>query len=169
MPSGKVHLRVWTRLLKPVMIAVSVLLFVELMFYQTAWTFFLAPGYLVGYYLDPDLDQIGLTAAEGRMMRAWGFLGACFVAYWLPYAYLHNQISKHRGYSHWPLVGTMTRWLWLWLPYVVAHTYFHLSFPVSIIFNKVVLFLFLGNSIADYIHAALDFGWPLPYRLIGRR
>lgn len=52
--------------------------------------------------LSPDLDL-----RQSISSRAWGLMSVV----WLPY----HRLFRHRQLSHWPLVGTMTRLIYLWL------------------------------------------------------
>lgn len=59
-------------------------------------------GCLLGIIVSPDLDIDHRTVSENVLP---GILGWLWFIYWWPYAKLH----KHRGSSHWPLIGTMVR------------------------------------------------------------
>lgn len=98
MPSGKTHVHMELLLLPGFLIAFHALL-------DPRWTELLlfASAFLAGsLWLSPDLD---LRANAAR--RRWGPLG--FI--WLPYA----KAFRHRGISHSPLVGPLTRLLYLGL------------------------------------------------------
>jgi uncharacterized metal-binding protein len=65
------------------------------------YTFLFCLGFLVGtYLLSPDLDLAGSDPA-----RSWGIIQSI----WRPYAWLF----RHRGVSHTPIIGTLTRLLYL--------------------------------------------------------
>ena len=68
-------------------------------------------GCLFGLVCDPDLDQPGITPAEGRLLggKLW-MLGIVWFAIWYPYARL---IPHRHMLSHWPIVGTGGRLLYL--------------------------------------------------------
>ena len=74
-------------------------------------------GAVCGYVVTPDIDLATLTREEHRMRRRFGFLGRLWVAYWAPY----GSMMTHRGISHAPVIGTLTRalysfwWLIPWL------------------------------------------------------
>jgi uncharacterized metal-binding protein len=64
-----------------------------------------ALGCACGMALTPDLDQEGLSSFEqGLIRRTWG-LGFLWCLATYPYA----RLFRHRGISHWPLIGTLTR------------------------------------------------------------
>ncbi len=83
-----------------------------------------ALAYLFGtFLLSPDMDL-----ARSDPMRNWGLLR--FV--WQPYA----RMFKHRGISHVPIVGTLTRVLYLlvmvYILSAVANVCFDLGWRMSI-------------------------------------
>ena len=68
-----------------------------------------ALGVVAGAILSPDLDQPMITWSEWFIIKllpplSW-IPGLLMVAYWLPY----SLMMKHRGVSHWPVIGTLTR------------------------------------------------------------
>ena len=66
-------------------------------------------GCLAGIWLTPDLDQEGLSAAEWSLVKKTGGLGFLWMFFWHPYAICH----RHRGVSHWPIIGTAGRLLYI--------------------------------------------------------
>ncbi|MGQ9463979.1 MAG: DUF2227 family putative metal-binding protein [Candidatus Fervidibacter sp.] len=106
-----------------------------------------AAGYLVGtFWLTPDLD---LTTS--RPLRRWGVLRL----FWLPYAWLF----PHRGLSHRPFLGALTRVLYLaslaglglWALDSLGY-HFQLNLPLG----QGWLSLFAGILSADLLHLILD-------------
>jgi uncharacterized metal-binding protein len=90
-----------------------------------AWL--VAGGAALGLLLHPDLDQ-------GRT----------------PY----GAVRKHRGLSHWPLVGTLDRLLWFVGPVLAAW----LAAGRAVDWEGLALVLG-GLVLSDLLHAALD-GFP---------
>lgn len=151
MPAGYVHLNIWRRYLR-------VITFIALGLTAVHWQLGLGVflGYLLGYYIDPDLDQIGLSAAEGRWLDDFKILGALFIALWIPYGYL----AKHRGASHLPVVGTLSRWVYLLgILGVVIRPDYNQSLQTIRPFLAFLGSVFLGNCISDVIHSGADFGY----------
>jgi uncharacterized metal-binding protein len=77
-----------------------------------------AGGALLGLFVNPDLDQQAISRIEWRLIKHTFGLGFLWLAYWWPYA----VALSHRSISHWPLLGTLTRliylapvWYVLWL------------------------------------------------------
>lgn len=68
---------------------------------------------VLGVVVSPDLDLPGLTLAETvwkRLPFPFGqLLSGFWYTLWLPYA----TLLRHRGVSHWPLLGTLTRIVYL--------------------------------------------------------
>lgn len=114
LPDGHHHGRI-TLILSPIIATICG--FLSFVFFQDLQTSIICFGgglfgCLFGLIVDPDLDQEILSRAEWRMVKIpiIGYIvGSIWVCYWLPYA----LIMKHRGVSHWPIVGTCTRLLWL--------------------------------------------------------
>lgn len=108
----------------------------------------------MGAIMDGDLDQIGLSSAEGRAMRAAGCIGVLWVMYWMPYAY----IMPHRSFlSHFPYVSTAIRLAYLFAPILALAYYFgvlgYLDHPI--VFAG-LFGLWSGLGQADMIHYTLD-------------
>ena len=81
-------------------------------------------AYLFGtFLLSPDMDL-----AQSDPMSNWGL----FRFLWRPYAHLF----KHRGISHMPVVGTLTRVLYLlvmlYMVLAVANGLFNLGWKLSV-------------------------------------
>ncbi|MCS7191502.1 MAG: metal-binding protein [Armatimonadetes bacterium] len=106
-----------------------------------------AAGYLVGtFWLTPDLD---LTTS--RPARRWGILRI----FWLPYAWLFT----HRGLSHRPFLGALTRVLYLAALagiglFLLDLLGYKLQFEISL--SDGWLSFFAGVLVADAIHLVLD-------------
>jgi uncharacterized metal-binding protein len=82
-----------------------------------------AMGCAAGVFLSPDLDLAGRTVSESLLWKLHPLIGLPFQAFWLPYGLLF----KHRGISHWPIVGTATRLAYIAL--VVAGMWFVVGCP----------------------------------------
>lgn len=111
-------------------------------------------GCLSGIILSPDLDQETLTTSETIFLKIpfVGWIGtAVMFALFLPYAIMF----KHRGVSHWPLIGTITRVLYLGLFAIIAY----LCWNVNLV-KPVLPYLplwFLGLVISDCGHFLRDY------------
>ncbi len=137
MPSGRVHETVNLLLLPPTLYWLPEQL--------TKVPF--ALGYLVGtFWLTPDLD---LSAS--RPTRRWGFLRV----FWLPYAWLF----RHRGLSHRPLLGAVTRVLYLAALAGIGLGILDLlgyQWQPSFNLSHHWLSFFAGLLLADALHLLLD-------------
>lgn len=95
-------------------------------------------GYaLASTILTPDID-LKRTLAH-RIARRLPF-GKLIVLWMRSYA----LAFKHRGVSHWPIIGTLTRYLWFVVPVSVLLTF------------EVQPMLFVGMVIADLLHVLAD-------------
>lgn len=122
-------------------------------------------GCLAGMLVDPDLDQPSITSSEWRIIKIpllGIILGPLWIAYWLPYALIMSSNAFkglpyhlrliHRGLSHTPILGTLTRLFYLYPLYYVLVTYVHLTITPE----HVIMFA-CGLTIADVGHYARDF------------
>lgn len=143
MPSGKVHLACELGTL-PVWAAIGGTLGVE----RTPLVLFTAAYVGASLFLSPDLDLVHTDAA--RRWRAARFL-------WAPYA----ALFRHRGVSHSPVFGPLTRLAYLvvvggavWtVLHVVAGVPFPSSFP-----RDSVLPVLVGIYLPQLLHVLLDRG-----------
>ena len=109
-------------------------------------------GYLLGRYLDPDLDLPQTSSSEFRAMRELKLFGALLVAYWLPYGF----VIPHRHFlSHSPILSTMIRFSYqFWWAWVLLDKYGYM-------WNKVILYawlgMFIGMAMSDSVHIWLDY------------
>lgn len=69
-----------------------------------------ATGCLVGLFIDPDLDISNRTRSEARVLRMFPALGWLWMVLWWPYA---KAIPHRHPLSHWPIIGTAGRLLYL--------------------------------------------------------
>lgn len=103
-------------------------------------------GYAAGRALTPDLDL-----ARSRAQRALRVL--------LPLRILglaYARVFKHRGISHWPVVGTLTRVLWFATPFLALALLLGAELHVSSDALRILTLGFMGLSAADLLHIATD-------------
>ena len=137
MPSGRVHETVNLLALPPTLYVLP----------ESLPKLPFAFGYLIGtFWLTPDLDL-----ATSRPSQRWGILRLI----WLPYAWLF----PHRGLSHRPLLGAITRVLYLaalaGLGLLLLDTLgyrLQFNFPIG----QSWLSFFAGILFADFLHLSLD-------------
>ncbi len=104
-------------------------------------------GCLLGIIFSPDLDLPIMTTAEQVWFKIpiigyrLGHLWSCF---WYPYA----SVMPHRGLSHNPIFGTLTRVL-----------YFIIGIPVELMFFKIGILLYLGESVTMAALMAVPVWW----------
>ena len=145
------------------------------------YAIFLYLNFMLCEIIDPDLDQLGLTSSEGRILRFTrrfylGFLGALFVSYSFIYAYIIGLFGGHRSpLSHGVLLGTIGRIVfynipiflifygiysyglinWSWIP---AVSVYH-SFAMEKWFPQYIFSQFTAWFVGDGIHLILDTEW----------
>lgn len=88
-----------------------------------------AVGAVAGLLVSPDIDHHVRTHEEQRIYRMFGpVVGALHQVYWLPYEKVfdhHGQrhaltLGAKRGVSHWLVIGTLTRFVYLLAPLLLA-------------------------------------------------
>jgi len=106
-------------------------------------------GLLLGMLVGPDLDVDHGNVSYFYMRRIGALLGLAWRLLWWPY----SKMAKHRGLSHYPLIGTATRvwyiWVIAWLLSMVLH--FKLPAPDAHFWHA-----FAGLVVADLGHIAAD-------------
>ncbi len=157
MPSGKTHTRIDLFFLI-IIIGIGACFWGSLVEYfgrdemvEYGTVFVIA--YLFGtFLLSPDLD---LKASDP--LKNWGILRLL----WRPY----SHIFKHRGLSHTPIVGTLTRVLYIFVVVyalaAMANAFFDLGWKMS--FNdlkdmdfKIVIWALAGLCLPDLFHILAD-------------
>ena len=177
MPSGKTHQRINEAAIAlgaPTAFALAWVATHNLLQALTITGYALA-GMLFGtYFADPDLDQDHVTRAEARLRRipVLGLpLYLLFVVFWYPYA----KQTRHRGRSHWPVVGTLLRLGYILLMFTVLNAIARsilfgtpkdwadplLALGAWIVRNPAKAGAWVaGECLADLLHALADRLWP---------
>jgi len=119
--------------------------------------FALPIGHAMGIIIGPDLDLRTRTRAERHLQKiallTWPLLIMSNL-----YAIVFGSGRwpfTHRGISHWPVIGTLTRWLWFVGPVVVLliatgnATALAMHWPA-------LFWAFLGNCLSDLVHIVAD-------------
>lgn len=145
MPNGKIHYQIWN-----IGKLGEAILFLGLLFVYPIVAVGTLIGYWLGQFIDPDMDLVGITSGEGRMLRRFPIMGGFFVAYWTLYGAIFR--GKHRSFwTHSILVSTALRFSYMfWWLYV---------FVVKEWKEWMVLLLlgiYLGLSLADTYHIIAD-------------
>lgn len=109
-------------------------------------------GYGLGAFFDPDLDQLTITSAEGRIVNDFKILGYIIVGYTTIYGAIFRRY--HRSFiTHFPGVSTAIRLVYL---------FWWLYFAIDILYDYEIMVgigVWIGLSIADLIHFVLDNIW----------
>jgi uncharacterized metal-binding protein len=144
MSSGKAHDLSIAIVLPPVTIAAFIYL-------PTLVQTYYAPliaigGYLAGgIWLSPDIDL-----KQSRPSKRLGILSPL----WKPY----RKASGHRGFSHAPIIGTLSRLIYLALPaifWALATSYN----PTNFLWyhRELLAALFVGLEISTWVHLCMDY------------
>lgn len=148
MPSGKIHVNYYKKFL-PITVIIGLLLTLSV---DIISAIMFVTGYFMGYYVEPDLDQIGITTSEGNAMRNFGIFGTLWVMYWFPYGY----VLQHRSFiSHFPFISTLFRLGYLFCIPALFALYYKLNINWNIV-GDMFLWLWIGLGISDTIHYILD-------------
>ena len=153
MPDGQTHARIHKIGLFPVALFTAPLA----LSLPIDWLLVQA-GYSLGALIDPDLDQVGVTMAEGRALRHFGCLGAVWVGYWVPYGYL----LKHRGtFSHVPFISTFIRLVYISVPVWITGYLVQRFMGIDVLdwmiyYIRAYVPIWFGLSIADTFHWIAD-------------
>ena len=102
-------------------------------------------GVLSNLLVGPDLDVDGWGGPPYRLRRLWEPLGWLWRTAWRPYALL----MRHRGVSHWPVVGTLTRLAYLSLLLALWAKFGTVPWAG-------VAWWAAGLALADIVHEAMD-------------
>lgn len=157
MPSGKTHTRIDLCCLAVILGAGAVFWGHLVRFFgrdaMVEYAVVFVVAYLFGtFLLSPDLDL-----KKSDPLKNWGVLRWL----WRPYA----RFFKHRGISHMPIVGTMTRVIYLSAVVgaltFTANAFLNLGWTLSLddvkqIDLKMVLWAFAGLCLPDLFHIAAD-------------
>ena len=118
--------------------------------------------YLGGRYIGPDLDLVGTSQDDSRMVKELWIFGSIFYLYWTAYALLMSAIAKttkaskgalgaHRVWFTHSFLGTLIRIVWANIPLVLFCKGLHIEIPKEIMIEYI-----LANVIAftysDAIH-----------------
>ncbi|WKN40584.1 DUF2227 family putative metal-binding protein [Tunicatimonas pelagia] len=104
MAAGRTH-NVGTLVLVPVVTWIAW----ELSHHDMFTTSLAGVGCFCGIFISPDLDMKQRTVSETTLLR-WSLgIGYIWIFLWYPYA----MLFRHRGISHTPVFGTITRVLYL--------------------------------------------------------
>ncbi len=103
-------------------------------------------GYLVGgFFLSPDIDL-----KQSRPSQRLGLLSGL----WKPY----RQMSGHRGFSHMPIFGTLSRMFYVLTPFVLLELYQKHDFIKLWQKDRSILIpIFIGLEISAIIHLIMDY------------
>ena len=114
-------------------------------------------GCLSGIVLSPDLDVDGRTHSESVIYQLplGCLIGTIFTVFWYPYA----RIFKHRSvWSHLPILGTLIRVLYLFIPLIIASLLFGFwpGLVDRLFMNPLFWSWCAGLAVSDALHWVMD-------------
>ncbi len=98
-------------------------------------------------YLSADLDN-SYSMSRLRLTRRFGLVGQAWCT-------VYDRLFRHRGLSHVPVIGTLTRLTWLGLPLAILAFLCYLSPPPMEWWQPVVWWVG-GLMLADMLHTVMD-------------
>lgn len=106
-------------------------------------------GYALGRWVDPDLDQVGVSSAEGRIINDFKILGYVIVGYTTIYGAVFRRY--HRSFiTHFPGVSTAIRLVYL---------FWWLYFTINILYDYQIMVgigVWVGLTLSDLVHFIVD-------------
>lgn len=148
MPSGKIHATA------SIVTAISAfVIFLVTGIAQFMYCLYIGLGALSGVLISPDLDLMENGNYSLVILRRRSpVLSGLWKVLWWPY----GTLSHHRGVSHWPVIGTLLRVIYMALPIIaVTMLLYYFGFPVKLHVPWLVP-VTMGLMIADFIHIVLD-------------
>lgn len=111
-------------------------------------------GYSLGRYLDPDLDLMGSSSCEGRIVNEIPIFGHLIFGATSAYGSFFRR--HHRSFwTHFPGLSTLIRLLFVgFVPFIIGD-YLAINF-IGDGWWKFWMGILVGLSQADTIHAVLD-------------
>jgi uncharacterized metal-binding protein len=144
MSSGKAHDLSIAIVLPPV--SLITFLYLPTVVTSPIAPFWLLAGYLAGgIWLSPDIDL-----KQSRPSQRLGILSVL----WKPY----RKASGHRGFSHLPIVGTLSRVIYIAFPAIVWMLITNYN-PTQFLWHhrELLASLFLGLEISTWVHLCMDY------------
>jgi uncharacterized metal-binding protein len=144
MSSGKAHDRSILVSLLPVSIA-SFHYLPNLLHFQMAPFLSIAGFAIGGIWLSPDIDL--KQSYPSQRLGILSFL-------WTPY----RQLSGHRGFSHIPIIGTLSRMAYAAIP-IIPWIYINKSNSLQILwqYKEIIASLFVGLEASCLVHLIMDY------------
>lgn len=149
MPSGQVHYSYYKKGILPIG-AISLLGAISHPYASIG----LISGYIFHRYCDPDWDIMSANSAEGRMVNELPIIGHFLFGISSTYGSMFRR--HHRSFiTHFPFLSTAIRMGFVGLPVFFVLKSFDFDFMQNW-FIIIVIFFWIGLSIADAIHYVLD-------------
>lgn len=111
-----------------------------------------AEGALIGILISPDLDIENGNISNYYLRKISPPLAWLWRWLWWPY----GKLFRHRGISHWPIIGTGSRILYI-VTWIMLITIILIMFGIRVPMQyDWAVTRILGLAIADIVHATMD-------------
>ncbi len=116
-----------------------------------------AAGSALTLLVNPDTDQEGMDRNEHRLVRNTLGCGFVWLALWYPYAVMF----RHRGLSHVPIIGTLTRLGYMAAIVTALASAWYVVYPFSVAVDREWAIMAACGTIAgmmasDVVHWLMD-------------
>lgn len=115
-------------------------------------------GVLAGILIGPDLDVDGGNYSLA-VIRRTPLVGRTLALLWRVFWWPYSKLAAHRGFSHWPAIGTIGRLLYIAIPVfaLMAITNTIINLPAWV--GELAPFFVAGIATSDLIHIIMDGFW----------
>jgi uncharacterized metal-binding protein len=143
MSSGKSHDRAIVITLAPT--TVAAFYYLPIYFHAPTTPFIAISAYIMGgYWFSPDIDL-----RQSLPSKRLGILSIL----WKPY----RKLSGHRGFSHAPIIGTLSRMFYIAIPAIAWGMITKYSFHQLWNHREVLAALFIGLETSAWVHLIMDY------------
>lgn len=117
-----------------------------------------AIGVYAGILIGPDLDVDGGNYSLA-VIRRTPLVGPALAALWRVFWWPYSKLAAHRGFSHWPLIGTLGRLLYIAIAIFIPVAIFNAGITLPARIEKLAPFFVAGIAISDLLHIFMDGFW----------
>jgi len=116
-----------------------------------------AAGSALTLLINPDTDQEGMDRNEHRLVRNTYGCGFIWLAAWYPYA----RMFRHRGLSHAPVIGTLTRLGYMAVIVTALASAWYVIYPFRVVVDwewaiTAACGAITGMAVSDVVHWIID-------------
>lgn len=115
----------------------------------------IATGVLAGILIGPDLDVDGGNYSMA-VIRRTPLIGRMLAIMWRAFWWPYSKLASHRGFSHWPLIGTIGRLIYIAIPVFILTAAVNTTVFIPTWVGELAPFFVAGMTISDLIHIIMD-------------